>query len=225
MENQANEPIKKTTHKSNVPYADLDLGTLLTNVSEKYAASSPQLPWITAAQALQLAADYQADLHTRQTEGGKRKPITQQLKEADKYQDEKVAYIKNYFIEKYGKKNAPSYYTEMGFEKVGTGYGLPRDRDRRIESLRKIVEALTTHGFTSQTYGVAFWTTLKTDYTSLASQAREKDSLIASKVSNKNNLKEQGKTFLNAVVNLLKALYPHDYRSKLREWGFQKEKY
>lgn len=225
MDTNVIETTKKSTAKSNVPTADLDFGTLLNNVSSHYATFPLQLPWMTAAQAAQLAADYQADLQTRLTEGGKRKPITQQLKDADTTQNEKVAYVKNYFMDKYGKKNAPSYYSEMGLEKINTSYQLPVDRDRRLEALRLMIEALTNHGFITQPYGANYWTTQRADYKALTDAARDKDSTVSNKVSSKNNLRIQGKTFLNAVIALLKACYPNDYPSKLREWGFQKEKY
>ena len=225
MEESIIKTTKKKTYTTNVPTADLNFGTLLNSVSIKYASFSLQLPWMTATQAAQLAADYQTNLHTQLMENAKRRPITQQLKDAESTQNEKVAYVKNYFMEKYGKKKAPSYYTEMGLEKDNGAYNLPHDRDRRIESLHLMVNALTTHGFTTQQYGVNYWTIQKTDYIALANTARDKAGIVSVKANTKNNLKRQGKTFLNSVVLLIKAVYPSDYRSVLREWGFQKEKY
>jgi hypothetical protein len=48
---------------------------------------------------------------------------------------------------------------------------------------------------------------------------------VASKVGDKNILKKELKKALNAIVNIIKANYPDNYKEELRNWGFQKEKY
>ena len=217
--------VVKVNHKSIVPKSDIDLGTVLKSVSTQYASCGIALSWISSIQASQLADDYLADLHIRQLEGGKRRPITIELKLAEDEQNKAVVFVKNYLLEKYGKEKAVGFYAEFGLEKVMGTSQLPKDRDRRLESLQKIVQSLTAHGFVSQAYGASYWTVLRDNYMALDASAREKDSLVTNKVNSKNNLKNQGTKFLNAMVNLVKAMYPDDHRSKLREWGFQKERY
>ena len=99
------------------------------------------------------------------------------------------------------------------------------DIDRRLEALRKMEEGLERHGFIAQTYGLSFWKNLRLEYTTLATAARQKDSMVTSKVSHKNMLKEKGKKFIGAMIALVAAMYPDDKKAKLREWGFHKEKY
>lgn len=212
-------------HKSNVPRADIDLGTVLRSVSAQYATCGLVLPWISGAQAIQLADDYTTDLKVRNIEGGKRPSRTKLLNDADEIQNESLTYAKNYFIEKYDKEHAIGYYAEMGLVKIGNSYRIPNDRESRLETLGMIVTALTSHGFISNPYGATYWTTLATNYDNLLNVARSGDSLVTNKVSSKNTLKAQGKKFLLAMVNLVKAMHPDDYKAKLREWGFQKEKY
>jgi hypothetical protein len=224
-QNSADTTTHKTTTTGNVPKSDLDLGTLLKNVSLNYANSGIVLPWKSHAQAQQLATDYETELQIRLTEGGKRKPLTKQMQNAEKTHDQHLSFVKSYFTEKYGKADVISYYSEFGLDKVGNNYKLPTDKDRRLEALRKLTDALDTHGFTSQVYGKPYWDNLRSEYAALTTAAREKDSLVTSKVSAKNTLKEEGKIFINAMIGLVKALYPNETKAKLREWGFQKEKY
>lgn len=222
VDNNSNTTVN---HKRTVPQADIDMGTVLTSVSAQYAACGIVLPWISGAQAIQLATDYNNDLRVRNTEGGKRPSLTQQLKDSDKEQDSNLAYAKGYFIEKYDKDHAAGYYAQMGLSKIGDSYRFPYDRDGRLEALRMIVDALTTHGFVTNTYGANYWQTIYNDYDILLSKARNSDSLVTSKVSSKNNYKAEGKAFLKAAVHLVQAMYRNDAKAKLREWGFQKEKY
>ena len=44
-------------------------------------------------------------------------------------------------------------------------------------------------------------------------------------MGNKNILKADLKKSLNAIVSVIKANYPDNYKQELRNWGFQKEKY
>lgn len=224
MENQTNTGggRRKT---ANIPNADLDLSTLLLSIAPKYANCGVALPWITPAQAIQLGEDYQAELQLRLTEGSKRKPITQQIKEEEAKQDKHLSYVKGYLADKFGKDNAKSYYAEFGLDKSDKSYRFPDDKDKRLESLRKMANSLDTHGMTGQTFGQVFWADLLTSYQSLITSAREKDSLVTGKVSAKNRLKDEGRVFANSMIHLVKALYPGDAKAKLREWGFQKEKY
>lgn len=225
LENPNNEMTTKSSKKRNVPVADLNFSTLLTNVSAKYATCGITLPWISGQEAINLANDFRIFLEERLTQGSQRKPITQQLREQEVLQDKSVSFVKAYLMEKYGKVNALSYYGELGLEKNNSSYRLPVDADRRLEALRKMEEGLERHGFITQAYGLSFWKNLRIEYIALATAARQKDSTVTSKVSHKNMLKEKGKKFIGAMIALIAAMYPDDTKAKLREWGFHKEKY
>ena len=224
-DNPNNETTTKSSKKGNIPVADLNFSTLLTSVSAKYAACGITLPWISGQEAIHLATDFRIYLEERLTQGSQRKPITQQLREQELIQNKSISYVKGYFMEKYGKNNAISHYGEIGLEKVSSTYRLPLDADRRLEALRKMEEALESHGFISQMYGLGFWKNLRLEYVALTTAARNKDSTVTSKVSHKNMLKEKGKKFITALIALVTAMYPDDSKAKLREWGFHKEKY
>jgi len=51
------------------------------------------------------------------------------------------------------------------------------------------------------------------------------DESVAGKVSEKNVLRDELRKHLFALVNILKGNYPDTYKSEMRVWGFQKEKY
>ena len=215
----------KSHSKGYIPNTDIDLIVVLESVSQNYASCGTSLPWISGQQAIQLAANYRAELEIRLTEGGRRQPITKDLKNAEALQNKHMANLKGYLREQFGADDMLSHFAEIGLVKISGSYRLPTDKEARLQSLRKIVEALTTHGMVTQTYGLAFWTARYNEYALLIDQARSKDSLVTSKVSAKNLLREEAELFLGAMVDFVNALYPREAQSKLREWGFQKEKY
>ena len=223
-ENGASKSTKRY-RKSYVPNSDIDMVVVLESVSQSYASCGTSLPWISGPQAMQLAANYRTELEIRLTEGGRRQPITKEMKNAEALQNKHLANLKGYLREQFGADNMQSHFAEMGLIKVSKSYRMPNDKETRLESLRKIVEALTTHGMVTQTYGLAFWTARYNEYATLVDLARSKDSLVTSKVSAKNLLREEAELFLVAMIDFVHALYPREAQSKLREWGFQKEKY
>ena len=224
-ENGVNAKSTKPVRKGYVPKSDIDLIVVLESVSQSYATCGTMLPWISGPQAMQLAANYRAELEVRLTEGGRRQPITQDLKNAEALQNKHLSNLKGYLREAFGAENMKSHFAEIGLTKNSESYRFPVDKESRLQSLRKVVETLSTHGMITQAYGLAFWTDRYNDYAAIVSQARAKDSLVSSKVSAKNMLREEAELFLGAMVDFVNALYPREAQSKLREWGFQKEKY
>ena len=56
-------------------------------------------------------------------------------------------------------------------------------------------------------------------------QAQHTDSSVSNIVGDKRQLKAELRKVLNSLVLLIHCNYPDTYKSVLREWGFQKEKY
>lgn len=218
------EPKEKAS-KRNLPAADLDLLTTAKSVTEKWQNTPViTLIWSTADNFVSKTTDYEQILTARISEGSRRPVVTNQLKNLDKQIDVGIGFIKDYLKELYNKDDQ-SHYSQYGLIKTGNKYIIPADRDNRISALNLILEALDRDGLSGRTYGTAYWENIRTQYLPLKQEAASMDESVAGKVSEKNVLKDEIKKHLVAIINVLKANYPDTYKSEMRAWGFQKEKY
>jgi hypothetical protein len=218
--------VKTVKRTSNNPTKDSDLGSLGLSVNEQWKAN-PQLTllWITQPQHEANVTNYNDTLNVRKSTGGSRKEITGKLTDFDFKMDEAVSGIKIGLTYKYGKKDASLYYPQFGIEHIGKLFILPRDRNKRRDTLPLILEAVVKHGFANEKYGTDFWETTAESYNALMDQASKVDGTVSKKVGSKNELRKTIVKTHNALLNLLRANYPDTYKSVMREWGFQKEKY
>lgn len=225
-ETTSNAENAKPAKKRNVPAADINFGNVVATVSTKWIANDwLTLKLLTATQFQTNATSFNTTLEARLQEGSTRPQLTQSIKALDKSIDNALSYVKGYITNKYKKENATSYYAAFGIEHKGKKYVFPTDQNKRIAALKLMIEAITTHEFINEEYGLAFWTPIKEQYILLVKDATKTDGQVAVKVGDKNNLKNNLKKGLNAIVNVLKANYPDTYKQELRDWGFQKEKY
>ncbi len=227
MEEQPNtQPEVKKYATGLTPGKDIDLKDLGLTVAGTWK-QNPQitLVWTTQPVFEGQIVQFQTTLSERYTTGGGRSPITSELKELDKKADDGLVYVKDMFKEKYGKSNLSAYYPQLGLIKIRNAYKFPVDRNLRRESFKQLLLALTAHGFDAEKYGTAYWQPIYTRYDELMKAATDTDSLIAEKVKVKNQLREEILLTLNSLIHIVKGNYPKDYKSVLREWGFQKEKY
>lgn len=210
----------------NVPRSDVDLGNVAADVSNKWMTTPGiTLLWKPLPMFMAEVTQYNTTLGERKSTGGSRKSLTGQLKALDKEIDLRTENVKGYLEEKYGKATAPDYYPAFGIVKTGKIYKLPKDRNERLTNLDLMVAAINNEGFTSNTYGDAYWQNVRSNYTNLLTQAETTDSTVSGKVGTKNQLKKEIKKVLNALVLVIKANYPDTWKQELRVWGFQKEKY
>ena len=221
-----NEGSAIPTKTTNVPVADIDFSNVVGKVRDKWEASPwLTLLWITFSEFKAKADDYQTTLTQRLQTGKNRPQITQSLKKLNKEIDEKVANVKGYIADKYGKDSAVSYYPSFGIEFYKKSYLMPKDQNSRSEALELMIKGIDANGFNDKTYGKTYWTNIKTQFDSLLQTASTTDGSVSNKVGDKNELKKGLKKALNAIVLSVKANYPDTYKQELRTWGFQKEKY
>lgn len=221
-----NPVVKKVNKTGNIPQADSDFGKVATSVSAAWTANPwLTLQWTTAADFATAAASYNATLAARQTSGGTRPQITTALKALNKEIDSSVAFVKGYLAEKYKKDPSLSYYPAFGINYDNKKYTMPMDQSNREDALTLMLEGIQSNGFEDRTYGLAYWTAIKTNYVNLVSQARALDGGISQKVGNKNELKSTIKKGLNAIINVIQGNYPDTFKQELRLWGLQKDKY
>jgi hypothetical protein len=210
----------------NIPNADADLRDTAQLVSQSWHDRPGfTLLWITQTDFDHSVSLFKDTLASRLSVGSSRPEFTVKLSITDQKIDTGASRIKDYLIAKYGKVVAKSYYAAFGIVKIRKGYVIPPDRDNRKNSLELILPALTLHGFDDMEYGHDFWTQVQTDFLNDLSKAISIDGNVSTKVGSKENLKKQIRKVLNALINLLKANYPDAYKSEMRSWGFQKEKY
>jgi len=216
-------PTKST---GNIPNPDADFADLNIYVAQKWEDNADlMLKWITQTVYKTKAEAFSAMVKQRKTVGGGRQSLTQELKQLDAEIDRNIAYVKNSLKEKYGKTEAFAYYPQFGIEHVRQFYLLPRDRNQRKLSLELLKNALIAHGIDGQKYGSAYWNPICQRYNELMTQAQHTDSTVSNIVGDKRQLKAELRKVLNSLVLLIHCNYPDTYKSVLREWGFQKEKY
>ncbi|MEI6852586.1 MAG: hypothetical protein WCL06_07065 [Bacteroidota bacterium] len=222
----ASTPKKKSAKARHIPYAFTELSALASQVNTAWIAN-PQitLVWLTQAEFETKASQFEQTIRERKNTGSTRPQFTAKLKQIDKTINDGVGILKGYLIGKYGRKLAPSYYAAFGFVKTHQKYKLPIDRNQRRANLEFLVNAISVHGFQNYDLGLAYWTDIKSTYETLTSTANSIDGAVSSKVGQKNILRGEIRLALNALIHVLKGNYPQTYKSVLRGWGFQKEKY
>ena len=215
----------KPTSKSIVPATDVDFATVVKDVSTKWTAT-PQIKliWTTPAEFTTKANDFNVELNKRKDIGSTRPQITARLKQLDATIDASLAYVKGYLLELF-KDAATSYYPSFGIEHKTNKYVISRDRNKRSEALRLMIEGIHANGLDAKEFGNVFWTEIKTEYDELLGKATTTDGTVSTKVSSKNELKKELKKALNSLILVIKANYPDTYKAELRSWGLQKEKY
>ncbi len=102
---------------------------------------------------------------------------------------------------------------------------LPKDHDDRRTALTLLLEGLEAEGFGKNTYGTAFWKDVKERFDASLEQATGTDSGVSRTTGNKNKLKKGLRKGLTVIVLAIRANYPDTWKTELRNWGFQKEKY
>lgn len=220
---QTKEKINST---NNVPASDISFGKVAVDVATKWMATPAiTVLWKTSAEFSDEVTAYNNILSKRRNDGGNRPQLTKALVTLDKQINNGLLYVKGYIIDKYKKETAPSYYPSFGIEFRYKKYIFPIDRNKRLSSLKMMVDAIDANGFGSKEYGTAYWTSIQTQYALLLQQTTTLDGTISIKVSTKNQLKASLKKAMNSLILILKGHYPDTYKAELRAWGFQKEKY
>jgi hypothetical protein len=227
MENETNpKKVTKPAKKGNVPTTDLNLSNVAQSVSAAWNKNSwLTLQWLTPAQFATTSSGYASMLTSRNQTGSTRPQITQSLKALDKKIDGSLSYVKGYVTDKYKKEAAQSYYAAFGIVFKNKNYVIPSDQNTRLEALSLMIEGIVANDFSKKEYGVAFWTAIRDEYKTLLNSATDTDGKVSNKVGDKNAMKKELKKGLNAIVKVLQANYPNSYKTELRNWGFQKEKY
>lgn len=217
--------VKKPKRQPQLPVNDYDLVAVAKSMLPKWDESILPLVWAKKTEMETMVLQYADSLRNRNTVGASRGSITSSLTAAHKEADKSIEHVKNKLFEIVGSKaEATVRYGEFGIVKERT-YKFPQAREARAASFDVLIEALTAYKIEDFAYGTAYWTALKEQYNSLLEQARSVDGSVSTKVGSLNYNRTFVRKFLNSFVQLIKANYPDEWKTKLRDYGFQKEKY
>lgn len=226
METTNTTTAQKVRRTATIPAKDVDFEKVAKSVADKWAAETwLSLRWTTQPDFTILQTNYKDALEARQDAGSGRPQVTAALKVLNKKIDTHLSYVKNYIIDKYKKETAESYYPAFGIEYKNKKYTMPIDQNKRLAALRLMITGLDANDFNNREFGAPFWTDIKTEFEQLISTASTTDSNVTTNASSKNDMKAQLKKVLNSIIFVLKANYPDTYKSEIRTWGMQKEKY
>ena len=218
----ANKKSSKTAH---VPTKDLDMASVAETAAAKWVATPALTLLYKTSDVFQLEAKaYSKSLKDRVEAGTDRPNVTGRLKVLDGEINKGVKFVRNYLAEDFDDQDTKQY-PKYGIEKVGTTYGLPNDRNKRVPALDLLLKGIKDGGYDSKKYGKTYFTARIAEYKTLFTLAGSTDGNISEKVGEKNEQKENIRQVLTSLIFILKGNYPKTYSSVLRGWGFQKEKY
>lgn len=213
-------------HMSNVPDKDASLLNVSQVVVAKWAKNSfVTLLWKTQPDFANDAAAFGEILSGRNTAGGDRSQQGQDVEVIDKAAEDAVPYVKSYITEKFGPPYAKAHYAEFGLEHRHAAYELPRQRQRRKDALRMMVDAIAANNFNDKEYGTAFWTDIKTRYDEAIAEATSGATDVSEDVGELVILRTTLRRVLHSILLILEANYPDTFDQAKRSWGFLKETY
>jgi len=219
------ETPKRVSRKKTIPAADLIFSELCHKAQPKWESSQLTLLWIAIEEFKQKLMQYDEMLYSGKDTIGTRNVTTARLRELDKEIDKSIEFVKYALAQLFGKEGAKAHFANFGVEKINKSYKLAKGRIERIAALKKLIAALQSYEMTTINYGLEYWTEITEEYDSLVNNSSDSAGNISVSKGMKVQLKDELKTVLNALINLIKANHPVQYPHILREWGFQKERY
>jgi hypothetical protein len=225
MENLVEEK-NKPQKTGNVPTKQADILTLTDAIVKKWNASPEiTLVWMKSSDFTLIAQEFKSSLTQRIDAGSGRQSKTKLLQNLDKEINKMVENLKIGILNKFGKDNGKSYYSEFGIIKTNNSFKIPFDRNQRQQALDTLIKGLEKHQIKVANYPLNAIKEMQTQFNALVEEAKQIDSNVSSGVSTKNELLKQIIKVINALIYVIRGNYPDTYKAELRSWGFQKEKY
>ncbi|MDX2306415.1 MAG: hypothetical protein NW226_26635 [Microscillaceae bacterium] len=217
---------KKVRKTNTIPAKQTALLDLTESVAKKWVSSHDiTLRWMKPEDFNKLVQEFKASLEQRIQVGSGRQSKTKQLKNLDATVNKIAEEIKIAILNKFGKEDGKSYFSEFGITKISKSFKFPNERSERIQALTTLIQGLEKHQINIRNYSLEFFKDLKLQYDTLMTETKGIDSTVSSEVGTKNELIKQIEKVLNSLIWVIKGNYPDTYASELRAWGFQKEKY
>lgn len=220
-----NNTPKKSTKKNITPRAETDLLTVATSVNDNWKLN----PTITVAYTTQpqfetSVGQYKTWLTSTRTSGGAVSSLAATLGISDDSIDVAVDEVKVYIRKKF-KKNDKANYGRYGIVKYGNTYKFPVDHDERKLAIDLMIGAIAADGFGAEEYGTAFWTGVKTSYTTAYSATNTNVENRSKTKGSKDDAKAMVLKVLRSLRLIIEGNNPDNFEEILRSWGWLKEKY
>ncbi len=161
---------------------------------------------------------------SRHTTSGKRTDITIGLNALQRKMESFLRYPKYYIEEEFDFENAKAHYYKFGIEKNGKNYDLGTSRDAILMNLKKLIEEITAIGYSERKYGVAFWQPIHDEFETLLTASKEKEGKQSLSASEKAIYREKIREALKDLAKMLELMYPDNFVSVQKEWGFLKSR-
>ena len=217
---------QQSKKRSNVPTREADLITVAKDVHKSWDKYPDfKLKWITLTEFKASITQFVDSFKGRSEAKGMRSEVSNDMRKINTEINQSVEIVKGYIMERYTQKEAPVYYAQFGITKVGNGYRLPNDNDKRRLALSQMLSGINSNGMNDKTYGQAYWTKIKDDFAQIFVKSRDTDTESKVHVNSKTAQRTIIRKTINALIFLIRANYPDTYKDELRKWGFQKEKY
>jgi len=224
QEDATNE-VRPSKRKQSTPTNDGDMLAVLTSQLQQWDENRFRVEWMTKERLQTITDAFTEQLNSRNRTGASRGAISKELSKLDEEIDVSIEFVKNRLAERlHSKSEAIARYREFGIVK-DKSYKLPQSREHRGPALQMLIEALGVYQFGDTDFGVSYWTDIHTRYTTLVAQARMTDGSVSSKVADLKGLRAESRKFLTSFTYIIRGNFPDTWQQKLREFGFQKEKY
>ncbi len=169
-------------------------------------------------------ASFKAAGKSRHTISSKRTDITINLNALEIEINDNLRYVKHYIEEEFGFQNAKAHYYKFGIEKSSSMYDLGISRDTILMNLKKLIEGIIEIGYTERKYGLAFWQPLHDEFETLLAASKEKEGKQSVTANEKAVYREKIREAFKDLAKMLELMYPENFLSVQKEWGFLKSR-
>lgn len=219
-------PNKAKRYVNIIPTSEMDLVNVCKSVHSKWTdAPHIVIGWTTPEIFREVVASYELNITSGRYARGVKSPACNKLVNLSKEIDLRLSDLKAYIASEYGAENAVSYYARFGIVKYYRYYQIPKDRDARKMALELLVNEVSASPFKDKKYGTAYWQRILNEFNLQLEVLFSSVAEIAEKRGQKSVQKKELVKTLKALVFIIRGNYPETYKSELRAWGFQKEKY
>ncbi|MDR1102968.1 MAG: hypothetical protein LBL42_04330 [Tannerella sp.] len=186
-----------------------------------------KLSWTDARQLEQAAQMLEALSDASNAVKGDRAFLTGNFKDINTLINRQLVHVKGYIMNNFAKKKAQVQYVRFGITRQPNGhFGLPPDGEERHQALQQLVSALETSKFRDSPYGYEHWKNLLKQFEDSESKAPVDSSLLPLNFGRQKKVrKAMIRQTLNALIMLIRANHPHQWRKELTVWGFRRERY
>jgi hypothetical protein len=221
------EEVKKNSHPNgSIPRREADLMSVATAAVLVWRQTEKlTLIWTDVDDFEGTVEGLRKTYEERGDRAGERRIITKKLDGINTEINNSLKYLKLDIAEKFGEDEAESHYLSFGIEKVNKAFAIPEDGDKRLQALKKTVEACRKNEMWNGKYSHQYWDDVYMRYAQTKEEAQAVDGFVSRSVAAKAKHIKQIRDTLNALIKLIRANYPGTEKEEMRRWGFQKEKY